>query len=82
MIPDDIRKKIEELGELILDYLYEQEDIVKTIKKLKNMGLHISITIDAYENLDEIMENIAELTEEDKNFLKKLKIQLPDDNHR
>ena len=81
MLPDEIKKKIEELGELILDYLYEQEDIVKTIKKLKKMGLHISITIDAYENLDDAVENFVKLSEEDREFLKKLKIQLPDDTN-
>ncbi len=87
MLPEDIWKKVEELGELILDFIAEDKSIMKKINELRKKGYHVSITIDAFEDieddeqLDKISKAASKLNSKDREFLKKLKIKLPDDNN-
>ncbi len=87
MLPEEIWKKVEELGELILDFIAEDINIMKKINELRKKGYHVSITIDAFEDiedeeqLDKISKAASKINKKDREFLKKLKIKLPDDNN-
>ncbi|BBB33652.1 hypothetical protein TTHT_2228 [Thermotomaculum hydrothermale] len=87
MLPEEIWKKVEELGELILDYIAEDKEIMKKINELRKKGYHVSITLDAFEDieedeqLDKISKMASKINSKDREFLKKLKIKIPDDNN-
>ncbi len=87
MLPEEIWKKVEELGELILDFIAEDDDIMEKIEELRKRGVHVSITIDAFEDiesdeqLDKVSKAASKINKKDREFLKKLKIKLPDDNN-
>ncbi len=87
MLPEEIWKKVEELGELILDSIAEDDDIMEKIEELRKKGVHVSITIDAFEDiendeqLDKVSKAASKINKKDREFLKKLKIKLPDDNN-
>jgi len=87
MLPEDMWEKVEELGELILDLIAENKEIMKKINALKKKGFHVSITIDAFEDIEDsehlqkLSDTISRLNSKDREFLKKLKIKIPDDNN-
>ncbi len=87
MLPEEIWKKVEELGELILDFIAEDRNIMKKINELRKKGYHVSITIDAFEDIEDdeqlnkVSKAASKINKKDREFLKKLKIKLPDDNN-
>jgi len=84
---DEIKKIINEIGESISFLVSENSSIMKKIEILKNKGYIVSITIEASEEFEsdffieeEVNKNKHPFTVKDREFLKKLKIKLPDDS--
>ncbi len=83
-----VKNLIQKLGEAIHESVSESEDIAGVVKNIREQGFDVLLMLEATIGLNEVTEEPAELTEKteegpftshDLNFLKSLRISLPEE---